>query len=201
MPNSVNSLWAWRSCSRGVESAALAAEPFAVDKVGAGEVHPNAGAGEAFDRLAIERLGRFAVAEQRPRAGLDAERPIGATGRGCVRKPAEGIGGEPGLAAPDGRLDQLDQSPTPPPRGVCVLTGLLRRHERLLVATQAVVEHGGHPVNESQALPVAPADDLSGGGLDQWGGLGLAAPEAGVRQPDVRSQAGARRLVDRRHLV
>ena len=57
------------------------------------------------------------------------------------------------------------------------------------------------PVNESQPLSVAATHELLCGGLDQRGGLGFAAPEGDVRQPDVRCQAGARRLVDRHHLL
>src|SRR6476469_1874088 len=101
-----------------------------------GELDADAGAGEPLDRLAVERLGGFPVAQQRPRAGLDAERPVGATGPGCLRKLAEGIDRELRLPASDGRLDQLDRSIVAPPRGVSVLAGLLRRGERLLIVTQ-----------------------------------------------------------------
>ena len=46
-------------------------QPFAVQEVGAGELHADAGPLERLDRLAIERLGRFAFAQQRAGAGLD----------------------------------------------------------------------------------------------------------------------------------
>jgi hypothetical protein len=181
--------------------AAPAAKPFAVQEVGARELHPYTGPAERLDRLAIERLGGFPLGHQRSGAGLDPERPVGATGRGRLRKPAEGIDRELGLAAAGGRLDQLDQSPIVPPRGVCVFGSLVHGGERLLVAAQAVVEHGGHPVHESQPLSVAATGELPCGGVDQWGGLGFAALEGDVCEPDVRCQAGARRLVDRCHLV
>src|SRR4051794_28315304 len=58
-----------------VDAAVLARQPFAVEGPGAGEVdHPPA-ALEPLDRLAVERLGACFVAQQRARAGLDAERP------------------------------------------------------------------------------------------------------------------------------
>ena len=57
-----------------VAPAALAPQPFAVQEMTAGELDADAGAGEPLDRLAVEHLGSFPVIEQRPRAGLDAER-------------------------------------------------------------------------------------------------------------------------------
>jgi hypothetical protein len=91
-----------------VEPPALAAEPFAVQKVGAGELYADAGPLKPFDCLVIEALGRFPLGQQRLGAGLDAERPVGATGGGGLRKPAERVHREFGLPAPGGRLDQLD---------------------------------------------------------------------------------------------
>ena len=41
----------------GVTPAPLAAQPLAVEQVGAGQIHPQAGAAEAVDRLAVEVLG------------------------------------------------------------------------------------------------------------------------------------------------
>ena len=66
----------------GVEAAALAPQPLAVEQVGPGELHAHAGAPQPLDRLLVEALGGVAVAEQRARAGLDPERPIAAAGRG-----------------------------------------------------------------------------------------------------------------------
>ena len=42
----------------GITFAPLAAQPLAVDQVGADEIHRQAGAAEAVDRLAVEVLGR-----------------------------------------------------------------------------------------------------------------------------------------------
>src|SRR6478735_2875619 len=47
----------------------LAAEPLAVEQLGAGELDQDPGALEPLDRLAVERLGHFARAEQRARPG------------------------------------------------------------------------------------------------------------------------------------
>jgi hypothetical protein len=46
-----------------VAPAALAAQPFAVEEIGARELDPYAGPLEPLDRLAIERLGRFAFGQ------------------------------------------------------------------------------------------------------------------------------------------
>jgi RNA polymerase sigma-70 factor (ECF subfamily) len=102
--------------------------------MGTGELHPDAGPLEPLDRLTIKRLGRLPVGHQRARAGLDAKRPVGGTGRGCLRKPSERIDRELDPPAPGGRLDQLDQPPRREPDLKRVLGGLLRRSERVLIA-------------------------------------------------------------------
>ena len=89
----------------GVEPAALAAQPFAVEEVGAGKRDADAGAAKAFDRLSIEGLRGLILAEQRPRAGLDAEPPVGATGTGRLREALEGIGRGSWHPHSDGGLD------------------------------------------------------------------------------------------------
>lgn len=161
------------------------------------ELHPDSGAGEPLYRLAIERLSSFPVAQQRPRAGVDAERPVGATGACHLREPAQAVGGEIGLPAPGDGLDQLwlDQHPGWDPDLKRVLSGPLRRGERQVVAAQGVTEHGGRPVNECQALSLAPAHELPCGGLDGLGGLGFAALEGGQCQRGVRCEVRSGRLL------
>ena len=66
----------------GVDSPVLAAQPFAVEQMGAGERHTDAGAAEPLDRLAVEAFGRLALAQQRSRARLDPQRPVRAARRG-----------------------------------------------------------------------------------------------------------------------
>src|SRR3954465_12277244 len=75
-----------------VEPAALPTQPFAVQEVSAGELHPDASPGEPLDRLAIEPLGGLAIANERPRAPLDAERPVRSTGSSVGREPPQGVG-------------------------------------------------------------------------------------------------------------
>jgi hypothetical protein len=45
--------------------AALAAQPFAVQQLGAGDFHPQPGTAETVDRLLVPGLGFLSLAEQR----------------------------------------------------------------------------------------------------------------------------------------
>src|SRR6185312_1569540 len=96
----------------GVPAPVLAAQPFAVQEVGAGYGRPHAGTAEPLDRLAIAVLGRLALTQQGTRARLGAKRPVGAAGTGRLGKPLENAGCARGLAAADGRLDQLRELPS-----------------------------------------------------------------------------------------
>src|SRR2546423_130992 len=69
----------------GIQAPFPAAQPFAVEEVGASELRADPGAGEPLDRLAVEVLGGLVVAEQGARAGLDAQRPVGARGARRLR--------------------------------------------------------------------------------------------------------------------
>src|SRR5262249_59315432 len=64
----------------GVEASPLAPQPLAVEEVGARQFESEAASREPVDRLAIELLGDRAVAQQRARACLEAERPFGPGG-------------------------------------------------------------------------------------------------------------------------
>src|SRR5262249_61311519 len=64
----------------GVMPAPLAAQPLAVQQPGAGEIQAQPRAAEAVDGLAVEVLGRLAIADECPRTGLDAQRPVGPAG-------------------------------------------------------------------------------------------------------------------------
>ena len=95
-----------------VEPPALAAQPFAVERVGAGELHADAGAARAA-RSPRDRGAR----RPRPRSAALASGPRSPAPSRChwrVSSPtaAERVGGALGLAAADGRLDQLDQRPS-----------------------------------------------------------------------------------------
>ena len=84
----------------GVDAAVLAAQPLAVDQQRAAVRDADAGAGEALERLAVEPLGRLALAQQRARTGEEAERPVGAVGLGDLRQPLERAGRALRLAGP-----------------------------------------------------------------------------------------------------
>src|SRR5215469_18932660 len=71
----------------GVCAALFAAQPFAVEQVRAGEFGPQLGAAEPVDRLAVQSLGRLALAQQRTRARLYAEAEVGSSGSSRVGQP------------------------------------------------------------------------------------------------------------------
>ena len=90
-----------------VDAARASAQPFAVQQMGASEVEGDAAVAEAFDRLAVEALGERAVAQQRARTRLDAERPLGPGDLRPLAQALERVSCQLGLAAAGGRLDQL----------------------------------------------------------------------------------------------
>ena len=90
-----------------IDAAAASAQPFAVQQMRASEVEGDATAAEAVDRLAVEALGDRAVAQQRCAARLDAERPLGPGDLRSLAQALERVSRQLGLAAADGRLDQL----------------------------------------------------------------------------------------------
>ena len=81
MPSLENTLGRWYSPSgpqvlARFRSPLLAAQPFAVYQVGAGEMDGDAAAPEAVDRLPPRVCRSRAVAERRASPGLDAEHPL-----------------------------------------------------------------------------------------------------------------------------
>src|SRR5690349_20800571 len=95
----------------GVDPAALAAKPLAVEEVGTRGLRAERRAAQAIDGLAVEILGDGAVAQQRSGARLDSERPLGAAGSSRLRKALEPDRREPSIAAPGGRLDEFGRRP------------------------------------------------------------------------------------------
>ncbi|MGI8449023.1 MAG: hypothetical protein ACR2MP_17955 [Streptosporangiaceae bacterium] len=61
-----------------VVAPALAAEPLAVEQLGASEFDADAGAAEPTDCVAVVRLGVLVFADQCPRTFLEPECPVGA---------------------------------------------------------------------------------------------------------------------------
>ena len=90
-----------------IHPSVLAAQPLAVEQVGASELEADAGAAKPLDRLTVEVLGGLAVAEQRSGARLDAQRPVGAAGACRLREPLQGVVGALSPSAAGGRLDEL----------------------------------------------------------------------------------------------
>src|SRR5262249_45269302 len=91
----------------GVDAPACAAQPLAVEQMGAPEFHADPSAAKAVDRLAVEGLGVLTFGDQCSRAGLNAERPVSATGTGGCRQPPEGPGRPLGCPASCPRLNEL----------------------------------------------------------------------------------------------
>ena len=184
----------------GVDAPVLAAQPLAVEQMGAPEFHAQASAAKPVDRLPVEGLGALALAAQCPRAGLDAERPVAAASPGGRREPIESVGRELGYPATGRRLDELGYRPVGEQIRGRVLTRLLRRGQRLLIAAKAVAQHRGRPANEAQPAAFTAALRVFRGGLDQLQGLGFPAPQGGKPKGRIRRDAAAGRLGYRLHL-
>ena len=174
--------------SARVQPPALAAEPFAVDEMSAGEPPADACAAEPLERLAVELFGGLTVADQGVRIRVDAEPPVAAAGAGALRESLEGAGRMLGHPETARCLDQLDRRPRREHQPVRVLAGPLRRRQRVFVAAVAVVHHRGRPLEERRphSLP-----------------RNLDIPAAECREPHGRvgGKPAARRLCDRRRLV
>ncbi len=119
----------------GVQAPLLAAQPFAVEEMGASELGADPRAGEPLDRLAVEALGGLAVAEQRPRAGLDPQRPVGAAGARRLREPPEGVGSR-------ARASRCGRRPRSAPRAPTWRTATRRGMRRLAAPRPAPPRSG-----------------------------------------------------------
>ena len=103
-----------------VAAAALAAQPFAVYQVGAGQLGSGPALLQVRDGLRVEGLGVVVAGEQRPGPGEQPERQRGAgRGRPLGEPPERGLG-YPGLAAACGGLHQVGQHNSGE-RGIVVL--------------------------------------------------------------------------------
>src|SRR4051794_40934422 len=150
---------------------ALASQPLAVDQVSAGEGRTYPRAAQTHDRLAIQLLGNVALAEQRARARLDAERPVRAGGAADLVESAHWAGCALGMAAACGRLDELGLHPGRHTQLVRVPYGLLGGGERLLVTAEAVEENGAGPLGDDEPEALAAIQHLAPPGVDQRSGL------------------------------
>src|ERR1700749_838137 len=161
----------------GVPAPVLAAQPFAVQEVGAGHGRAHAGTAEPLNRLAIAVLGGLTLAERGTGPRFGAKRPVGAAGAGRLGKPLESAGCARGLAAADGRLDQLRELPSEDAY-VVVLAHQLGGGEGLVVVAEAVVQQGGR-VLAGHSPPLTTARHAVHGGRDELGEPGLTAPASG----------------------
>ena len=151
----------------GIQPPALAAQPFVTEEMGASELHANTGATETTDRLEIEALGGIAVAQARPRARLDPQRPVGAAGVCHRREPMERIRRALGLPAAESGHDQLTEAPVgvDQRRGFGRLAGERVRGAECVEGERKLREGAGL-AGELQASRVAalPHVDRAGGG-------------------------------------
>ena len=143
-----------------VAAAMLAAQPFAIYQVGAGQL----GSGEALlqvrDGLGVEVLGIVVASQQRLRPGEQPERPRG-TGRGRPfgEPPERGLG-QPGLTAARGGLHQVVQHNSGE-RGIVLLNAEHTMQRRLVVA-QAELEHHQAILGPDALRAAAAAGRLAG---------------------------------------
>ena len=184
-----------------VQTALLAAQPFAVEQVRAGQFRPDPGAAEPPDRLPVQPVGQLAAVQQRPRAGLDAERPVGAGGAGVRHQTRQRLGRAFGLAGPGRRFYQLDRRPGGQPELAGVLAALFGRGQRRAVAAQAVVQHRIRPVRQRHPGSLAAYRHLFPGDLDQRGSLAFPAPPGRQAQGAVGRQAAPGRVRRRLRLL
>src|SRR3954469_25682079 len=158
----------------GVAPAALAAQPLAVEQVGAREIDAYACPSGPFDRLPVETVSGIAATEQRARTGLDAQRAIGAAGAGRLREPLERVSREVVLFASDGGLYQLGQGPGG--RAFLVVAfGVADPRPGRVVATEPVVQDSAQELADAEREPLSSRPSLADRGLDQLRELGLAA--------------------------
>src|SRR4051812_39624356 len=68
----------------GIDAPAFAAQPFAVEQMGAGQLRRDAAAAEPIDRLLVEPLLSGSWRHQRACARLDAERTLGRRRAGAL---------------------------------------------------------------------------------------------------------------------
>jgi hypothetical protein len=115
----------------------------------------------------LERLRRFAVAQQRAAAHLQTQCPVSAGGLRTLRELLERRCGALALAAAHSRLDELRQDERREPELVRMLAGPLSRVQRVPVTAEAVAEHGRGIVDERPAHAFAARGGLLQAGADE----------------------------------
>ena len=77
----------------GVARTALAAQPFSVQEVGAGELGAHPGTAKVLNRRFVELLSLLAIGQQRSRPRLQAQCTVACRGDGNIGETAIGISG------------------------------------------------------------------------------------------------------------
>ena len=150
-----------------IDPAALASQPLAVQQVSVGEVGPQPRATQAFDRLAMERLGCVPLDQQRSRPGFEPERPIRVARFAVATNRSYASSAMSRLPAPDGRLDQLDERPGRDVQPGCVVDDVLGGGQRVVIATERVVEDRARPTGECDTEPLSAYHRVGQGGIDE----------------------------------
>ena len=150
----------------------------------------------------VGALGGLPFAQQRAGAGVHAEGPIGVTPVDLLIEARERTRGELGVPRPGGGLDQLGQRPCGDEQLRRSPGGRHGRHQGLLVAAEAVHQHGVRPVRVLDGGALALGGGSLDDGRDQLRSLGFPPAEPRERDRGVRGDAALRRLpdgVDLRH--
>ena len=112
----------------GVAPAPLAAQALAVDQMGAGQIHPQAGTAEAVDRLTVQGARRPApsLSSARERASAPSTQSV-PQARAVPESRCSGADRGLWYRTAHRRLNQLDQRPAGEPDRSRVLARPLRR--------------------------------------------------------------------------
>src|ERR1700729_4206761 len=157
---------------------------------------------EPLDRIPVQMLRLFMLAQQCPTPRLESQAPVGPPGTRHVRKLGDPVAGDIRLPSTDGCLDQLGQRPADrlvePPGG---LHQLLGRGEGALVVPVPVMEQRPDPLRGAQADSLAPWHDLPDRLLNQVLKVGLTASPGSEYQCRVGREPAPTRLGDHPLLV
>src|SRR6185437_5276863 len=142
-------------------------QPFTVQQMGASELATQAGAAKPLDCLLICRLRSRAVAAEGAAARLDAQRPVGPSSAGRLGELLQRSSRTVGHPSTGGGLDELDPHlPGQPAELRRVSARGLCRRQRVLVATQAVVEQRSRPLNDLDSKAFTSAEHFLADGLE-----------------------------------
>src|SRR5260370_22777853 len=162
--------------------------------MGAPKFHAQRGAAEVIDGLAIAGLSGVAFADQRSRAGLDAQRPVGPLARVICESLWSAAAARSGAplrvaASMSSTTAQLAGASAREPWLACSAAA-----SACSCLAETVVQHRRGPFSPAKPGALLAALCLFHAGLDQPGGLGFPAPRGGKHQRRVRRDAAPGRL-------